>query len=315
MTIRSATYIGTVALLSQLLLAHGCGSNNPSTIAAAGTSGTAGAAAGTPAGGTTGAAGAVAGTPSAARLVRQVRRTPRRPVAQAAQPARRTLRRPVALPPLRRPPAAAAARVPLLGPSILYARPCSRLRVPFPPRLAFARRPIPSFATRPAGPRASASSRKPARAEPTRSSQVARSPRVSTTLVTRYRQSSIRLVLLLCRKPANPARSPTCVLCNVNGGYNDSSGAAKTGYCVCPTTSAGRRASGAAPARRPGHARLARDAEKEQFQTSTRSQEFDPAPSDGEAAQWPNVSQASHKLVAWRPRGSFSALSGCLRGQ
>jgi len=65
MTIRSATYIGTVALLSQLLLAHGCGSNNPSTIAAAGTSGTAGAAAGTPAGGTTGAAGAVAGTPSA----------------------------------------------------------------------------------------------------------------------------------------------------------------------------------------------------------------------------------------------------------
>ena len=67
MTIRSATYIGTVALLSQLLLAHGCGSNNPSTIAAAGTTGTAGAAAGTPSAGTTGVAGAMAGTPSAMR--------------------------------------------------------------------------------------------------------------------------------------------------------------------------------------------------------------------------------------------------------
>ena len=30
----------------------------------------------------------------------------------------------------------------------------------------------------------------------------------------------------------------TCTLCNVNGGYLDSSGAAKTGYCVCPAPSA-----------------------------------------------------------------------------
>ena len=29
-----------------------------------------------------------------------------------------------------------------------------------------------------------------------------------------------------------------CTLCNVNGGYLDSSGAAKTGYRVCPTPSA-----------------------------------------------------------------------------
>ncbi len=28
-----------------------------------------------------------------------------------------------------------------------------------------------------------------------------------------------------------------CTLCNVNGGYLDSSGAAKTGYCVCPPPS------------------------------------------------------------------------------
>ena len=30
----------------------------------------------------------------------------------------------------------------------------------------------------------------------------------------------------------------TCTLCNLNGGYLDSSGAAKTGYCVCPPPSA-----------------------------------------------------------------------------
>jgi hypothetical protein len=30
----------------------------------------------------------------------------------------------------------------------------------------------------------------------------------------------------------------TCTLCNVNGSYNDSSGAPKTGYCVCPPPSA-----------------------------------------------------------------------------
>jgi hypothetical protein len=30
-----------------------------------------------------------------------------------------------------------------------------------------------------------------------------------------------------------------CVLCNVNNGYLDSSGAAKTGYCVCPALADG----------------------------------------------------------------------------
>ncbi|HJX66279.1 MAG TPA: hypothetical protein VJ860_20260, partial [Polyangia bacterium] len=54
-----------MALLSQLFFAHGCGSNHPSTIAAAGTTGTASTTGGTPSGGTTGAAGAIAGTPSA----------------------------------------------------------------------------------------------------------------------------------------------------------------------------------------------------------------------------------------------------------
>ena len=37
MTTRTATYIGTVALLSQMLLLEGCGSNNPSTTGAGGT--------------------------------------------------------------------------------------------------------------------------------------------------------------------------------------------------------------------------------------------------------------------------------------
>jgi hypothetical protein len=30
----------------------------------------------------------------------------------------------------------------------------------------------------------------------------------------------------------------TCILCNVGGSYLDSTGASKTGYCVCPTPSA-----------------------------------------------------------------------------
>jgi len=99
MTIRSATYIGTVALLSQLLLAHGCGSNNPSTIARRWDERHGGRRCRHARRGYDWRGRRCRGQRRApARLVRQVRRTPRRPVAQAAQPARRTLRRPVALP-------------------------------------------------------------------------------------------------------------------------------------------------------------------------------------------------------------------------
>jgi len=35
-----------------------------------------------------------------------------------------------------------------------------------------------------------------------------------------------------------PCSVAPCTLCNVNGGYLDSSGAAKTGYCVCPPPTA-----------------------------------------------------------------------------
>ena len=58
MTIRTVTYIGAAALLSQVLLVHGCGSNNPSTGNTGGTTGAAGATAIAPTGGTTAAAGA-----------------------------------------------------------------------------------------------------------------------------------------------------------------------------------------------------------------------------------------------------------------
>jgi hypothetical protein len=37
---------------------------------------------------------------------------------------------------------------------------------------------------------------------------------------------------------STPCTVNTCTLCNLNGGYLDSSGAAKTGYCVCPPPSA-----------------------------------------------------------------------------
>ena len=53
MTIRNATYVGIAALLSQVLLVQGCGSNNPSTTPTGGTPATAGATAITPTGGTT----------------------------------------------------------------------------------------------------------------------------------------------------------------------------------------------------------------------------------------------------------------------
>jgi len=65
---------------------------------------------------------------------------------------------------------------------------------------------------------------------------------------------------------SQPCSVADCVLCNVNGGYNDSSGPPRPGTAFVRRPVRGRRASGAAPARRPGHARLARDAEKEQFQ-------------------------------------------------
>jgi hypothetical protein len=67
MTMRTVTYLGAVALLSQVLLVHGCGSNNPSTGSTGGTTGAAGAAATTPTGGTTdttSAAGGSATTPT-----------------------------------------------------------------------------------------------------------------------------------------------------------------------------------------------------------------------------------------------------------
>jgi hypothetical protein len=64
MTIRTVTYIGVVALLSQVLLVHGCGSNNPSTDNTGGTTAAANTTAATPAGGTTASANTTAATPT-----------------------------------------------------------------------------------------------------------------------------------------------------------------------------------------------------------------------------------------------------------
>ena len=64
MTIRTATYIGAVALFAPVLLVHGCGSNNPSTGNLGGTTGAAGASAAPPTGGTPAATTAAGGSPT-----------------------------------------------------------------------------------------------------------------------------------------------------------------------------------------------------------------------------------------------------------
>jgi len=77
MTIRTVAYAGTVALLAQIVLVQGCGSNNPSTSNTGGTPSTGGVA--TPTGGTPSAGGVATptgGTPSTGGVVTPTGGTP-----------------------------------------------------------------------------------------------------------------------------------------------------------------------------------------------------------------------------------------------
>jgi hypothetical protein len=239
MTIRSATYIGTVALLSQLLLAHGCGSNNPSTIAAAGTSGTAGAAAGTPAGGTTGAAGAVAGTPSAGTTgaAGAPNTTPAGGTGGAASAPNTT-------------PAGGTAAITTATSSGGSTGASTGAFDPLCSTLLTAAGAIPTKAGvctatdsqlcyKTCGPKSIGFKSETC-------SGGAYQEQSGCSFPTGIDYSCYKIPSVIdpsCPTTVPQASQPCsvadCVLCNVNGGYNDSSGAAKTGYCVCPTTSAG----------------------------------------------------------------------------
>jgi len=253
MTIRSATYIGTVALLSQLLLAHGCGSNNSSTIAAAGTTGTADATAGRRArhdgsggrhglhasAGTTGAAAPLATTPAGGFRRRSGRaKTPRRPGHGGA--------------------ASAPATTSAGGTAANYDGPsgggstgstgafrfllCSTLLTAagsIPAKAVVCHGTAKSAALlRYLRPKSVGFKSKPARAEPTRSSQVL-FPRESDYSC--YKIPSV--VDPSCPLPWPQASQPcsVAIACPATSmvATGDSKGAAKTGYCVCPTTSAG----------------------------------------------------------------------------
>jgi len=262
MTIRSATYIGTVTLLSQLLLSQGCGSNNPSTTGAAGTTGTAGAmagtpaagstgaAAGTPTAGTSGAAGAMAGTPAAGSTG-----IPNTTAAGGAAGALDTT------PAGGAGGAASAPNTTPSGGTIAVAGTtgtssggttaastgafdplCSTLltaAAALPTKGGVCTATDPQLCYKTCGPK-SVGFKSETCLGGTYQEQT------GCSFPTGIDYSCYKIPATIdpsCPTTVPQANTPCtvadCVPCNVNGGYNDSSGAAKTGYCVCPATAAG----------------------------------------------------------------------------
>ena len=264
MTIRSATYIGTVVLLSQLLLAQGCGSNNPSTLGAAGTTGAAGAAAGgttgaagatagTLAGGTTGAAGAMASTPTAG--------TTGTPATTAAGGTTGAAGAPNTTPaggaggetsaPNTTPSGGTTAAAGATGASSggttaagtgAFDPLCSTLLTAanaLPTKGGVCTASDPQLCYKACGPKSIGF-----KSETCSGGTYQEQTGCSFPTGVDYSCYTIPSVIdPSCPTTVPQANTPCsvadCVLCNVNNGYNDSSGAAKTGYCVCPTTTAG----------------------------------------------------------------------------
>jgi len=209
-----------------------------------------------------------------------------------------TLRRPVARPPLRRPQAAAQHGCLYWGLRSSMLDPAHGCGCHFPPRLAFARRPIPSFATRPAAQEHRLQVGN-LLGRSYQSSQVARSPRVSTTLLQdTVSHRSVLSYYCAASQPTLLGRRLLLLQTSMVATMTRQ-GPPRPGTAFVRRPVRGRRASGAAPARRPGHARLARDAEKSNF-----NQHPQPGVRSGtirwRSSTMANVSQASHKLVAWR---------------
>jgi len=253
MTIRSATYIGTVALLSQLLLAHGCGSNNPSTIAAAGTTGTADATAGTPSAGTTGVAGATAGTPSAGTTgaagalattpaggsggaAGAPNTTPTGGTGGAASaPATTSAGGTAAI-------TTATSGGGSTGSTGAFDPLCSTLLTAagsIPAKAVVCTDADPQLCYGTCGPKSVGF-----KSETCSGGTYLEQSGCSFPAGIDYSCYKIPSVIdpscpTTVPQASQPCSVADCVPCNVNGGYSDSKGAAKTGYCVCPTTSAG----------------------------------------------------------------------------
>jgi hypothetical protein len=250
MTIRSATYIGTVALLSQLLLAHGCGSNNPSTIGGAGTTGTAG----TPTAGTTGAAGAMAGTPTAgttgaagAPASTLAGGTTGAASAPDTTPAGGTSGVAGATGGTPAGGAAAGTTATSSGGSTgtstgAYDPLCSTLLTAasaIPTKGGVCTDADPQLCYKNCGPKSVGF-----KSETCSGGTYQEQTGCSFPTGIDYSCYKIPAVIdpscpTTVPQASTPCSVADCVLCNVNNGYNDSSGSAKIGYCVCPTTSAG----------------------------------------------------------------------------
>jgi len=241
-----------VALLSQLLLAHGCGSNNPSSIAAAGTTGTAG----TPTAGTTGAAGAMAGTPSAGTTgaAGAPDTTPAGGTGGAAgasdtTPAGGTGG--AAGAPDTTPAGGTTAAAGATGTSGggttststgAFDPLCSTLLTAagaLPTKAGVCTDADPQLCYKTCGPKSVGF-----KSETCSGGTYQEQTGCSFPTGVDYSCYKIPTAIdpscpTTVPQASQPCSVADCVLCNVNGGYNDSSGAAKTGYCVCPTTSAG----------------------------------------------------------------------------
>jgi len=241
MTIRTVAYVGTVALLSQILLVQGCGSNNPAT---GNTGGTPAATTATPTGGTPAATTATTptgGTPAATT---------------ATTPAGGTTAATTATTPAGGTTAAGGATVTSSGGTTgaagasgtgAFEPLCANLITAAgasPTKGGVCTSADPSLCYKTCGPKSIGF-----KSETCPSGGGVYAEESGCEFPPGLDYSCFKLpnpwvVDPTCPTDAAPKANSTCTVadcipCNLNGGYFDSSGAAKTGYCVCPATSVG----------------------------------------------------------------------------
>ena len=204
MTMRSVAYVGTVALLAQVVLTQGCGGNNPTTAGTGGVTGTGGTTDVTPSGGTTTpATTGTGGTTS--------------PATTGAGGSAGTTGT-VTYEPLCAGLLTAAAVAPTKNGICVDTDPQRCYKTCGPASIGFKS----EICT--AG----------VYVEQSGCSFLPESD-YSCYKIPAAIDASCPTVVPQANTICNVA---TCTLCNVNDGYLDSSGAAKTGYCVCPEPSA-----------------------------------------------------------------------------